>query len=352
LETDMQAARLSQLVPFNGLSEEALQLAVQQGRALHLEQGQTLFSRGEEDQVSYYLLEGEVSLDSEDTDTPALIIRAGSDAARHPLARLKPRLYTCVARVPCELAQFADDALDHLVARDQATSYEVTEFEGDDPSWLFDLLGNQSFSRVPPANLHALFGRFEPLQVEAGQDVIRQGEIGDYYYLIREGSAQVTRSIQGGKPVLLARLEPGQGFGEDALISGEPRNASVTMLSKGLLMRLAASDFRTLLQDPLVRRVAADEAAAMVRGHGAMLIDVRMEDEYRQGSLKGSINLPLYLLRLRAKALDPARPYILFCQTGRRSSTAAFLLAQRGFDVHVLSGGLDAMNIFHPASNS
>ncbi len=348
----MQATQLSQFVPFNGLSEEALHLAVQGGRALHLDSGQTLFSRGEEDHESYYLLTGEVALDSGSEEAPPLIIRSGSDAARHPLARLKPRNYTCVARTPCDLIVYADDALDSLVARDQATSYEVTEFEGDDPSWLFDLLRNPSFSRVPPGNLHALFGRFEPVSVVAGQEIIRQGDSGDYYYLIRQGEAQVTRSTQGAKPVLLARLSAGQGFGEEALISGEPRNASVGMLSDGLLMRLASSEFRTLLQEPLVHEVMPEEAAAMVRWRGAVLIDVRMEDEYRQGSLKGSLNLPLYLMRLRARSLDPTRPYILFCQTGRRSSTAAFLLAQRGFDAHVLAGGLDAMNIFNPANIS
>jgi CRP-like cAMP-binding protein len=346
----MQASRLSQLVPFNGLSDEALQLAAQQGRTLYLERGQTLFARGDEDGDSYYLVDGEVSLDADDHDAPPQIIHAGSDAARHPLARLKPRLYTCVAQIPCEVMAFADDALDRLVARDQATSYEVTEFEGDDPSWVFDLLSNQAFSRVPPANLHALFGRFEPLPVTTGQEVIRQGESGDYYYLIREGSVQVTRTAQDGKQLLLARLSPGQGFGEEALISGEPRNANVGMLSQGLLMRLAASDFHTLLQEPLVHQVTREDADALLRGRAAVLLDVRMEDEYRQGSLKGSINLPLYLLRLRARSLDPSRPYILFCQTGRRGNTAAFLLAQRGFEVHVLTGGLDAMNFSNAVS--
>ena len=348
----MDATQLSQLVPFNGLSDEALHLAVQQGRLRHLDKGQKLFARGEQDQYSYYLLDGEVSLVSDDGDAPSLIIRSGSDAARHPLARLKPRRYTCMARCPCTVAKFSGDSLDRLVARDQATSYEVTEFEGDDPSWLFDLLRNQSFTRVPPANLHSLFGRFEPFPVAAGQEVIRQGDAGDYYYLLREGTARVTRATKAGKPIQLARLEPGQGFGEEALITGEPRNATVSMLTDGLLMRLAAGDFHLLLQEPLVLQVSTDEAAAMVRWRGAVLIDVRMEDEHRQGNLKGSLNLPLYLLRLRINALDPARPYILYCQTGSRSSTAAFLLAQRGFDAHVLTGGLDALNIFNPAGNS
>jgi CRP-like cAMP-binding protein len=348
----MEASQLSQLVPFNGLSEEAMQLAVQQARTARLNKGQVLFTRGEDDHASYYLLGGEVTLESDDDGTPPLIIRGGSDAARHPLARLKPRRYTCIARGPCEVVEFPDDALDRLVARDQATSYEVTEFEGDDPSWLFDLLRNQSFTKVPPANLHSLFSRFEPLHVKAGEEVIRMGEVGDYYYLIREGSAQVSRTVAGGRPVVLARLEAGQGFGEDALISGEPRNATVTMVSDGLLMRLAASDFHILLQEPLVHEVTLDDAGAMVHWRGAVLLDVRMEDEYKQGNLRGSLNMPLYLLRLRIKALDPSRPYVVYCQTGRRSSTAAFLMAQRGFTVHVLTGGLNALNIPQQAANS
>lgn len=337
--------QLKNFVPFNGLSEEALKLATQQGRLIRLDKNQMLFAQGATDRSSYYLLSGEVTLDAADDGAPPLIIRSDSEAARHPLARLKPRMYTCMSRSRCDVVEFSDDALDGLVARDQATSYEVTEFEGEDPSWLFDLLRNQSFTKVPPANLHSLFGRFHAHHVKAGEAVIRQGDAGDYYYMIREGRAQVTRSGSIGKPVVLAELGPGQGFGEEALISGDPRNATVTMLSDGLLMRLAASDFHILLQEPLVHQVNLDEAGAMVHWRGAVLLDVRMEDEYKQGSLRGSLNLPLYLLRLRSKALDPSRPYIVFCQTSRRSSTAAFIMAQRGFNVFVLAGGLDALNI-------
>ncbi len=330
------------LVPLNGLSEEALCQAVGQARETHIERGQNLFKRGDSDDLSYYLLQGEIALQAGDGSAP-LIIRSGSEAARHPLARLKPRLYTGEALTECVLACFSDSALEGLVAQDQATSYEVTEFEGDDPSWMFDLLGNPIFSRVPPGNLHILFSRFDPLPVSAGQVVIHQGDAGDYYYLIREGKAQVSRSVSPDKQVKLAVIEPGQGFGEEALISGDPRNATVTMLTDGLLMRLAAGDFTAQLKEPLVHQVDAAEAAALVRDKGAQLIDVRMEDEFKHGSLKGAINIPLYLLRIKANSLARDRIHILFCQTGKRGGTAAFLLAQRGFDVRVLRGGLGAL---------
>jgi rhodanese-related sulfurtransferase len=115
------------------------------------------------------------------------------------------------------------------------------------------------------------------------------------------------------------------------------------MISTGELMRLPAADFDTLLREPLVHRVNLAQGAELIK-HGAQLIDVRLEAEFKEGSLKGSTNLPLYLLRLKANSLDRKRTYILFCQSGRRSAAAAFLLTQRGFDARVLEGGLAALS--------
>ncbi len=338
----MTAQALAQFIPLSDLSGDALAQAATLAAKLDLEAGRLLFRKGAEDERSFYLLAGEVALDSESGSAP-LLVKAGSETARHPLSRLKPRAYSCIARTPCTLVSFSDDDLDHLVARDQATAYEVTEFDGDDPQWMFDLLSNPAFAQVPPGNLHTLFGRFETMPVAAGQVIVRQGDVGDYYYLIRSGSARVSRSVGEGKVITLAELQAGQGFGEEALISGDPRNATVTMASDGELMRLPAADFDTLLREPLVHRVNLAQGALLIK-QGAQLIDVRLEAEFKEGSLKGSSNLPLYLLRLRANGLDRKRTYILFCQSGRRSAAAAFLLTQRGFDARVLDGGLAALS--------
>ncbi len=334
----LNASNLAHLIPLSDLSGDALNQAANLAARISLEPEQVLFRKGTADTHSFYLLDGEVALDSEDGSQP-LRVKAGSETARHPLSRLKPRTYTCVARTPCKLAAFADDDLDHLVARDQATAYEVTEFEGDDPQWMFDLLSNPAFSKVPPCNLHTLFSRFEAMPVVAGQQIVKQGEVGDYYYLIRSGCARVTRQVGDNKEIILAELLAGQGFGEEALISGDPRNASVTISVAGELMRLPAADFDSLLRQPLVKTVSLAQGAELIK-QGAKLIDVRLEAEFAEGSLKGSINLPLYLLRLKANSLDRNQTYLLFCQSGRRSSAAAFLLSQRGFDARVLQGGL------------
>jgi CRP-like cAMP-binding protein len=234
--------------------------------------------------------------------------------------------------------------LDRLLTWDQTTGYEVTEFDGSqDTEWMIRMLRSETFQKLPPANINALFARFEPMELKSGQVIVRQGDPGDFYYIIKTGKVSVSRKAdKSGKVSMLGQLKEGDGFGEEALLSGTPRNATVVMVMDGVLMRLARKDFDELMREPLVKWVSLDQAKVLVRA-GAMLLDVRIEDEYRHGTIKGSVNLPLYLLRLKAASLDPQRHYITFCQTGSRGCAAAFLLSQRGFDVSVLRGGLGGL---------
>jgi len=55
------------------------------------------------------------------------------------------------------------------------------------------------------------------------------------------------------------------------------------------------------------------------------------------------MNIPLYFLRLKLKTLDRKQNYICYCDTGRRSSAAAYILSERGFHSYVLRGGLQAI---------
>ena len=150
------------------------------------------------------------------------------------------------------------------------------------------------------------------------------------------------RKTKQGRIVSLNRLEAGQQFGEEALVSNAPRNATITMLSDGLLLRLAKNDFLELVRAPMVKWLTFGEAQQMVK-QGAGLLDVRTESEYRQGAIKGAQSLPLYKLRELTDRLDPARKYIIYCQTGVRSGVAAFLLNQRGITAYALKGGLQAL---------
>jgi rhodanese-related sulfurtransferase len=67
---------------------------------------------------------------------------------------------------------------------------------------------------------------------------------------------------------------------------------------------------------------------------------VRLPSEHQTLAIEGALNIPLYLIRLKLSTLDPAVPYVVYCDTGRRSSAAAYLMVERGFDAYVLTGGI------------
>ncbi len=340
----MEKDLLKTLIPINSLTPENFRELANQAVIERLPAGNQLFKQGDHDSLSIYLLSGEVDLTSTSTNL-SLHVKAGSDEARYALAQLKPRQYTGTAKTPVTVARVDGHLLDRLLTWDQTTGYEVTEFDGSqDTEWMMRMLRGATFQQLPPSNINALFARFVPVEVKAGQAIIRQGEPGKYYYIVKTGKVSVSRKAdKTGKVSLLAQLGDGDGFGEEALLSGAPRNASVVMLTDGVLMQLTRKDFDELMREPLVKWVTLEEARAQAQA-GARLLDVRTEDEYRNGTIKGSVNLPLYLLRLKAASLDPKSHYIVFCQTGSRSCAAAFLLSQRGFEVSVLRGGLGGLS--------
>lgn len=128
--------------------------------------------------------------------------------------------------------------------------------------------------------------------------------------------------------------------GSQLFKQGDHDNQPVYLLSGE--MRLTKKDFDGLMCEPLVKWVTLNGAKDLAQA-GAGLLDVRIEDKFRNGTIKGSMNLPLYQLRLKASSLEPRHHYIVFCQTGSRSYAAAFLLSQRGFEVSVLRGGLNGL---------
>ena len=80
--------------------------------------------------------------------------------------------------------------------------------------------------------LERLFPEFSTEKVEAGATVIEEGDAADRFYVIAEGWAIVTRRADGGSEEL-ARLGPGEYFGEMGLITDQPRNATVKISGEG-----------------------------------------------------------------------------------------------------------------------
>jgi CRP-like cAMP-binding protein len=328
--------------PLDGLKRENLHALSRKTRLQQLDSGRVLFKEGESDKRTIYLVEGEIELRV--GDRTVSMLRAGTPEARIAVGAGQPRRFTARAMSDITYVAVDSDLLDVLITWDQTGSYEVGEITGtnstDADDWMTVLLQTKAFHRIPPANLQALFMRMQHVACRAGEVVIKQGGDGDYFYVITKGSAVVTRETPMNRDGLkLAELGVGESFGEEALISDAKRNATVTMTTDGALVRLGKDDFKELLNEPLLHWVDLEHARELV-GRGARWLDVRLPSEFESYHLDESLNVPLYFIRLKIKTLDTATPYIAVCDTGRRSSAAAFLLSERGFDAYCLQGGL------------
>jgi CRP-like cAMP-binding protein len=83
----------------------------------------------------------------------------------------------------------------------------------------------------------------------AGETVFRQGEVGDAFYIVYKGSVEVRlkRLLILSKTV--AKLGEGDFFGESALVSAEPRNATIVAAEPSLLFALITDDFQFVLRE-------------------------------------------------------------------------------------------------------
>jgi len=303
--------------------------------------GRTIFKQGDTDKKTIYLVDGEITMTSDSGEV--ISVTTGTDAARHPLANFQPRKHTAVAKSACKITRIDSDLLDILMTWDQMSVIEVDEIHteeeegGDD--WMTKILQSKAFLQVPPGNIQAMFMRIQEMPVKAGDVIIKQGDDGDFYYMIQSGRCKVTRTSKTGSELTLATLKNGDAFGEEALLSDAKRNANIIMATDGTLMRLSKEDFNELLKEPMLTWVTRAEGDELVK-NGAVWLDVRLDSEYKNNGLEGSINIPLFMLRLKVATLSEDKKYILYCDTGRRSSAAAFLLSERGLDAACLKGGL------------
>jgi signal transduction histidine kinase len=102
------------------------------------------------------------------------------------------------------------------------------------------------FADLSEEDLEQLYQMAEMVSIPAEQLVLREGDPGDSLYVVLDGELEVTKR-QGSQDVLLAVYEPGQFFGEMALLEQAPRSASVRTLRESTLLVISQAAFQTLL---------------------------------------------------------------------------------------------------------
>lgn len=339
----IDASQLKHLYPLDSLRPEHLDVIARESDSMEMGAGEVLFRAGDQDETTYYLLSGLVRGDYPDGKRKD--ISADSLQGRYPIGDLMPRRFSAsIASLVAMVVSMDRRFLEKLITFDQLTrssNFKLLDKNADGNRWVFRLLQNNALRKVPAGNLERLFSRFEEIEVAENQTIIREGDDGDYFYVIKDGAASVAQSGDGD-PAVVAYLVRGDSFGEDALLANSVRNASVTMMKPGKLMRLRKSDFSELLKQPTVEWLTPGKASILVR-QGAGVIDVRLPEEYAERAIKGAVNMPLCRLREYALDLEKERTYLCYCNTGERSAAAAYILTKLGFEAFALAGGLSAM---------
>ena len=333
-----EMSRLENFIPFDCLGESHLKEIQGQFEVIKIDPGRLLFKRGQTSHKAYFLVEG--SLDLTDASFQVRHFAADDDENYLALDNYPEHTINAISAETTTLYAIDRNKLDLLMTWTQAAESMLDEDDDEsERDWMDALLSSELFSAIPPAMIHSLFVKFEERDVQLGETVVTEGEDGDTFFVIKQGKAMVTRS-KGAKQETLAALSAGRFFGEDALISDSPRNATITMTSDGTLMCLGKQDFQSILQDSVIRHLSEDELDTMVleAETACILVDVRLPMEFRHDRTPGARNLPLNELRREVHNLEKDFFYVV-CGDGRRSELGAYILSEAGLNAYVLDRG-------------
>lgn len=336
-QQDIRIDRLKEFTPFDSLSDAHLRDILPRLAVSRLPKGKVIFKRGQPDTRCHFLLSGTVDLAD-----AAYVVRplAATDAENYlALDNYAEHRVSAITATDCVLVSIDRDHLDLVLTWSQAAESMEDDSDGtaEHADWMESLLASNLFASVPPANIQQLFTRFKEQEARLGDVVIKEGDEGDRFFVVKEGRALVTRG-HGPNLETLAALRPGACFGEDALIGDTRRNATITMTTDGVLMVLDKESFLKLLKEPVIQHLdeAQYERLQEEADEGVVLIDVRLPQEFRHDHMPHARNIPLPELRREMADLENVFTYVVTCDGGRRCEVGAYLLNEGGLRALVL----------------
>jgi MFS family permease len=125
------------------------------------------------------------------------------------------------------------------------------------------LRSNPIFAPLPESTLEQVASSLDEVRVPAGHEVVRQGETGDRFYLVEQGTLDVSVDGRPGQ-----KLGPGDSFGEIALLRDVPRTATVTARSDAVLFALDRNEFLSAVTGFGPSLSAAERVIGMRLGPG------------------------------------------------------------------------------------
>lgn len=221
---------------WSGLPEARLLEVARLMRAEEIAGGKEVVRQGEQGDRFYLIDRGrfEVLVD----EKPVALLESGDYFGERALLNDAPRAATVIALSPALVFSLDREAFNATLAHDLATKTRLDAAL----AYRVDVEDIPLFRDLSPTEFDLLLSRLVPITVEPGQKIIKQGEPGDLFYVIKSGQVEVERDGR-----ILATLARGEAFGEIALLMNVPRTATIRALETTELLALNEADFRELL---------------------------------------------------------------------------------------------------------
>jgi CRP-like cAMP-binding protein len=325
---------------FSSLSDNALEAVSKKLRTVTFPAGTRIINEGETADAFYLVSSGdvEVTKKARNGEMVTLSVKSkGEGFGEMALLTCSPRIATVTAKTDVSLLKLLKTDFEEIVRADTTFS-EMLKEKVHDYDQYNAIKTLAPFTHLEPVKIPLLFEKLKVKKYPSGQNIIVQGEEGDIYYIIKSGRVAVMKKMLKDEPEKVAELTSGEAFGEEALITNSPRNATVQTLEETTVWSLSKPDFDEIMKSSFLEEVPADEA--MKNQGDSTFLDVRMQMEFDEEHIPDAVNIPLDELRKRYSDLDRGKDYYVYCLVGARSASATFLLQSQGFRAKSIEGGI------------
>lgn len=149
-----------------------------------------------------------------------------------------PRAATCLANTTCRLWKVDQRTFRHMLANNTQTQQKDIN----------DVLRKVAFlSKLDESNLLRIADALTSVTFPEGERIINKGDVGEVFYIIREGKVKVHDIGFGDSQYVDQELGPGDWFGERALLTGDVRSANISAITNCTTLCLSRDTFEKIL---------------------------------------------------------------------------------------------------------
>lgn len=228
---------------FSLLSDDELERFGRHFQMVHYSLGQTVVRAGDESDSFYVVYSGRARVIGASTEGEEVTVGSltrGNSFGEQGLLSRSPRHFTVRAASDLVVLRLSVEDFDLLVDQHPNLREYFDKYISDISIRNFLKLCTV-FAPLSPQEIRDLLGAMDVKDYAVNQTIIREGEAGDAFYLLRSGSARVIKESNGHK--VLNVLKAGDSFGELALLTNQPRAATIITDEPSSVFCLKKSEF-------------------------------------------------------------------------------------------------------------